>query len=82
MPSRSFRHRKFSRSCCQFVADTWHDGEPFTADDVIFNWQYATDPAAATISIGSYRNLRMEKIDSHTVRVVFAAPSPFWPGQY
>ena len=61
---------------------TWHDGEPFTADDVIFNWQYATDPAAATISIGSYRNLRMEKIDSHTVRVVFAAPSPFWPGQY
>ena len=23
---------------------TWHDGQPFTADDVIFNWQYATDP--------------------------------------
>ena len=61
---------------------TWHDGEPFTADDVIFNWQYAIDPAAATVTAGSYRNLRLEKIDSHTVRVVFTAPSPFWPGQY
>ena len=61
---------------------TWHDGEPFTADDVIFNWQYAIDPAAATVTVGSYRNLRLEKIDSHTVRVVFTAPSPFWPGQY
>ena len=61
---------------------TWHDGEPFTADDVIFNWQYAIDPAAATVTAGSYRNLRLEKIDSHTVRVVFAAPSPFWAGQY
>jgi peptide/nickel transport system substrate-binding protein len=61
---------------------SWHDGEPFTADDVIFNWQYATDPTAATVSIGGYRNLKMEKIDSHTVRVIFNVPSPFWPGQY
>jgi peptide/nickel transport system substrate-binding protein len=61
---------------------TWHDGQPFTADDVVFNWQYAIDAAAATVSAGSYRNLKIEKIDSHTVRVVFAAASPFWPGQY
>lgn len=61
---------------------TWHDGRPFTADDVVFNWQYAIDAAAATVTIGSYRNLKMEKVDSHTVRVLFAAPSPFWPGQY
>jgi peptide/nickel transport system substrate-binding protein len=61
---------------------TWHDGEPFTADDVIFNWQYAVDPATAAITVGSYRNLKMEKVDSHTVRVVFDVPSPFWPGQY
>ena len=61
---------------------TWHDGQPFTADDVVFNWQYAIDPAAATVTLGSYRQLKMEKIDSHTVRIVFPAPSPFWPGQY
>ena len=61
---------------------TWHDGQPFTADDVIFNWQYAIDTAAATVTLGSYGNLKMEKIDAHTVRVVFTKPSPFWPGQY
>src|SRR5207237_5399031 len=22
---------------------TWHDGKPFTADDVVFTWQYAND---------------------------------------
>ena len=62
---------------------SWHDGRPFTADDVVFNWQYAIDRETATITAGSYRNIAaVEKIDSHAVRVVFAAPSPFWPGQY
>jgi len=60
----------------------WADGEPFNADDVIFNWQYAIESTAATVTAANYRNLKMEKIDSHTVRVVFASPSPFWPGQY
>src|ERR671925_411591 len=23
----------------------WHDGKPFTADDIVFNWEYAADPA-------------------------------------
>src|SRR5690349_19604447 len=23
----------------------WHDSRPFTADDVVFNWEYAADPA-------------------------------------
>ena len=53
-----------------------------TADDVMFNWQYATDRAGAIVSAGSYANLRMEKVDTHTVRVVFDHPSPFWPSQY
>jgi len=36
---------------------TWHDGQPFTADDVIFNWEYAVDPATAAASIGSYSEI-------------------------
>jgi peptide/nickel transport system substrate-binding protein len=24
----------------------WHDGKPFTADDVVFNWEYVMDPAS------------------------------------
>jgi peptide/nickel transport system substrate-binding protein len=31
----------------------WHDGRPFTADDVVFNWEYAADPATAAATIGS-----------------------------
>ena len=61
---------------------TWHDGQPFTADDVVFNWQYAIDPAAATFTAGNYLDLKLEKVDAYTVRVVFSKPTPFWPGQY
>ncbi len=31
----------------------WHDGQPFTADDCVFNWEYAADPATAATTIGS-----------------------------
>ena len=57
---------------------TWHDGKPFTADDVVFNWQYAADPATAAVTIGSYKDVKVEKVDDHTVRVVFSKPTPFW----
>ena len=56
----------------------WHDGKPFTADDVVFNWQYASDPATAAVSIGSYKDIKVEKIDDYTVKVVFSKPTPFW----
>ena len=56
----------------------WHDGQPFTADDCVFNWQYAADPATAAVTTGSYNNVTVEKIDEHTIRVVFKAPTPFW----
>ena len=32
----------------------WHDGMPFTADDVVFNWEYAKNPDTAAVSIASY----------------------------
>jgi peptide/nickel transport system substrate-binding protein len=56
----------------------WHDGRPFTADDVVFNWEFAADPATAATTIGSYQNVTVEKIDPLTVRVRFAKPTPFW----
>ena len=61
---------------------TWHDGKAFTADDVVFNYEYATDPATAAVTAGAYEDVTVQKIDSHTVRVVFAKPAPFWPGIY
>src|ERR1700687_5784540 len=57
----------------------WHDGRPFTADDVIFTWQYASDMATATTTTGSYREIdRVERVDDHTVKLVFKHPMPFW----
>jgi peptide/nickel transport system substrate-binding protein len=57
----------------------WHDGQPFSADDVIFTWEYAADPATAAVTSGSYQNIRyIEKLDAHTVKVIFKQPTPFW----
>ena len=56
----------------------WHDGKPFTADDVVFTAAYAGDPAAAMITVATYRDIKVIKIDSHTVRVDFPRPTPFW----
>jgi peptide/nickel transport system substrate-binding protein len=56
----------------------WHDGRPITADDLVFNWEYASDPATAAVTIGSYKDIKVEKVDSLTVRVNFNKPTPFW----
>ena len=56
----------------------WHDGKPFTADDVVFNWEYATDPATAAVTAGAFPNVvKVEKVDALTVKVTFNRPQPF-----
>ena len=57
---------------------TWHDGQPFTADDVVFNWEYHRDPATSSSWISTYRDITVAKVDSHTVRITFPKPTPFW----
>jgi peptide/nickel transport system substrate-binding protein len=56
----------------------WHDGAPFTADDIIFNQEYAADPATACVTLSIYEKLRVEKLGPHRVRLVFAKPTPYW----
>ena len=36
---------------------TWHDGKPFTADDVVFTAKYAGDPATSTVTVGTYKDI-------------------------
>ncbi|WOH83118.1 peptide ABC transporter substrate-binding protein [Bradyrhizobium sp. BEA-2-5] len=60
----------------------WHDGKPFTADDVVFNWEYATDPATAAVSSGTYSGMTVEKVDDLTVRIKFKDPTPFWANAF
>src|SRR5262245_3335707 len=57
----------------------WPDGKPFTADDIVFNWEYAADPATAGVWIQSYRDIdRVERLHDHAVKLVFKKPTPFW----
>lgn len=57
----------------------WHDGTPFTADDVVFTWEYAADPATGAVTHGAYRVIKqVEKIDDHTAKVVFPEPTAYW----
>jgi peptide/nickel transport system substrate-binding protein len=61
----------------------WHDGKPFTADDVVFNWEYVVDPATAAVTSGQYTDIKtIDKIDSHTVKITFKNPSPFWAAPF
>ncbi|PIK73432.1 peptide ABC transporter substrate-binding protein, partial [Methylobacterium frigidaeris] len=56
----------------------WHDGKPFTADDVVFTAEYAANPATAAVTGGSYINVKVTKVDDLTVKLSFKEPTPFW----
>ena len=56
----------------------WHDGVAFTADDVVFTAAYAADPATSAYTSGSYKDVKVTKVDSHTVKVEYQKASPFW----
>jgi peptide/nickel transport system substrate-binding protein len=57
----------------------WHDGKPFTADDVIFTWEYVADPATASVNVTAYRDIeKIDRIDDHTCKVSFKEPRAFW----
>ena len=60
----------------------WHDGKPFSADDVVFTAAYAANPATSSVSIGSYKDRKFVKVDDYTVRVEFPEPTPFWADPY
>ncbi len=58
---------------------TWHDGKPFTADDVVFTWEYVSDPATSAVTSGSFREIaKIETPDPYTVKLFFTKPQPFW----
>ena len=61
---------------------TWHDGKPFTADDLVFNWEYAKDPATAAVTVANYKDVIVEKVDDYAVRIKFDKPTPFWANAF
>jgi peptide/nickel transport system substrate-binding protein len=57
----------------------WADGEPFTADDVVFTYEYITNPEVGVRTGYSYDAVdRVEALDDHTVKIHFKNPNPAW----
>ena len=57
----------------------WHDGRPFTAEDVAFTYQKLIDPAVRTPYSGDFERVKaLTVIDPWTVRVAYK--EPFAPG--
>ncbi|MBM4276083.1 MAG: peptide-binding protein [Deltaproteobacteria bacterium] len=56
----------------------WHDGAPFTAQDVLFTYQTMVDPKTPTAYSGDYLQVKKaEVLDDYTFRVTY--PKPFAP---
>lgn len=57
----------------------WSDGEPFTAADVVFTYDFLTNPDTGAISAGTYTIIEsVEAIDDYTVKVTFKEVNPAW----
>jgi peptide/nickel transport system substrate-binding protein len=57
----------------------WHDGQPFTAADVVFTWQYASDPNTAAVTLGTFMRIRnVEQTGELEARVTFKEPALDW----
>ena len=58
---------------------TWTDGEPFTADDVVFTFEFIRNPAVAAATDQYYEGVKqVEAIDDYTVQITFTNPTPGW----
>jgi peptide/nickel transport system substrate-binding protein len=53
----------------------WHDGEPLTADDVVFTFQSVKDPDFKSPLLISFRGVEIAKIDQRTVK--FTLPEAY-----
>ena len=57
----------------------WSDGKPFTADDVVFTYEYLSNPDVAATTTADYADVKsVEAIDDTTVKVTFKQPTPAW----
>jgi peptide/nickel transport system substrate-binding protein len=57
----------------------WADGEPFTAEDVVFTFEFIRNPEVAAPTAQYYETVKsVEAVDEHTIKITFAAPNPAW----
>ena len=57
----------------------WSDGQPFSAVDVVFTYQFVSDPRVAAVTEKFYADIvKVEALDELTVRITFKDPNPSW----
>lgn len=57
----------------------WSDGQPFTAQDVVFTYQFISNPKVGAVSAGTYDVVAsVDAIDDYTVKINFKDVNPAW----
>ncbi len=57
----------------------WSDGTPFTAADVVFTYEFLTNPEVGATSASAYEVVEsVEALDDYTVQITFKEPNPAW----
>ena len=57
----------------------WSDGQPFTAKDVVFTYQYVIDDKTGATTTGDYKSIeKVEAVDDTTVRITFKTSQAGW----
>ena len=57
----------------------WADGQPFSAEDVAFTFEFISNKESSAVTAGSYANLEsVQAIDPNTVKVTFKEPTGGW----
>jgi peptide/nickel transport system substrate-binding protein len=71
---------EFSRDCLDLTFRLrrnvrWHDGRPFTADDVVFTYETMVNPKTPTAYREDFRAVdKVEAVDPHTLHVRYKRP--------
>jgi peptide/nickel transport system substrate-binding protein len=57
----------------------WADGQPFTAADVVFTYQFIINKDTGATTYASYDPIeKVEALDPATVKITFKSPTPAW----
>lgn len=58
---------------------TWADGQPLTADDVVFTFEFIRNPQVAAATAQYYEAVKsVVAVDDYTVKITFTSPNPAW----
>ncbi|MEL6385634.1 MAG: peptide ABC transporter substrate-binding protein, partial [Cyanobacteria bacterium J06626_18] len=57
----------------------WSDGQPFTAEDVVFTYKFVTDETVGAATAQYYEAVEsVEALDEHTVKITFKEVTAAW----